>query len=252
MYKFNLVIEGKSFKDLMSNVETALKDIKSSSQMLFKQDAETKEVTVETKGDAEVESPPLRHIEDARPSSEEEEVKEEPTTPESNEDLDADGLPWDRRIHSSSKTKTTKGVWKRKRGVKQADVEKIEEELLNAQKPAPAAPEAPSVPKNVTVPEVPKAPGPEVEAPAKKIDKVVPPPQPEIAPEADGYTLEAFKLNAIKIIIDLNKSKKIDPEYIGSLCAYFNVPRIYDAIADDAMAEVIYEEFIKHGLIKGA
>lgn len=35
------------------------------------------------------------------------------TTPE----LDSNGIPWDARIHASTKTKTVKGEWKRRKGV---------------------------------------------------------------------------------------------------------------------------------------
>jgi len=44
-------------------------------------------------------------------------------------EFDADGLPWDERIHASTKTTTQDGRWKKKRGVDQSLVEEVEAEL---------------------------------------------------------------------------------------------------------------------------
>lgn len=49
-----------------------------------------------------------------------------------NIELDADGLPWDERIHAGSKTKTAKGVWKKRRGVQPVTITEVEAELRNA------------------------------------------------------------------------------------------------------------------------
>ena len=46
-----------------------------------------------------------------------------------NADLDAAGLPWDDRIHSSNKKKNDKGLWWAKRGVTPALKGKVEKEL---------------------------------------------------------------------------------------------------------------------------
>lgn len=43
--------------------------------------------------------------------------------------VDADGLPWDARIHSSNKKKTAKGVWVARRNVDDATYEKVVAEL---------------------------------------------------------------------------------------------------------------------------
>ena len=52
-------------------------------------------------------------------------------------ELDVNGLPWDGRIHASTKTKTVNGAWKNKRGVDKEILSKVEWELKNAM----AAPE---------------------------------------------------------------------------------------------------------------
>jgi len=46
--------------------------------------------------------------------------------------VDASGLPWDTRIHASTKTMTQAGEWKKRKGVERADVDRIEAELRQA------------------------------------------------------------------------------------------------------------------------
>ena len=48
----------------------------------------------------------------------------EPAEPE----VDADGVEWDGELHASTKTKTADGRWKKKRNVKKAEPEAVEEE----------------------------------------------------------------------------------------------------------------------------
>ena len=42
---------------------------------------------------------------------------------------DKDGLPWDERIHASSKTLNADGTWRKKRGVSDAEVTQVEAQL---------------------------------------------------------------------------------------------------------------------------
>jgi hypothetical protein len=63
--------------------------------------------------------------------------------------LDKRGLPWDARIHSSSKAILSNGNWRNMRGVDAALVAQVEAELYATMKAAPAAivmPAAPVVP----------------------------------------------------------------------------------------------------------
>ena len=84
-------------------------------------------------GTPEDDTPPPP-VEDGTPPPPEEGVEDPVTdTPPADVELDADDLPWDERIHSSgkSKMKTGKrtGTWTRRRGVKPAEVDKVEAEL---------------------------------------------------------------------------------------------------------------------------
>lgn len=44
-------------------------------------------------------------------------------------EVDANGLPWDARIHSSSKTKTAKNIWVKRRNIQQSEITAVEAEL---------------------------------------------------------------------------------------------------------------------------
>lgn len=62
-----------------------------------------------------------------------------------NAELDAEGMPWDERIHASTKTKTAVGLWTKKKGVDDMTKAAVTKELRELY-PAPqaAAPVAPA------------------------------------------------------------------------------------------------------------
>lgn len=75
--------------------------------------------------------------------------------------VDSVGLPWDERIHASTKTTVADGTWRKKKGVAPELIAAVEAELLG--KPAaatsgPMAPSAPTAPASVPVPPVVSAP----------------------------------------------------------------------------------------------
>lgn len=85
--------------------------------------------------------------------------------------LDKHGLPWDARIHSSSKATNADGSWRKRKGLNDdAMVARVEVELRAAQS-APAAPIAPPVPQPPTLTVVPSVP-------------FAPPPVPSVPPPA--------------------------------------------------------------------
>lgn len=56
--------------------------------------------------------------------------------------LDVDGIPWDERIHSTNKTKTDDGRWRRKRGIDNDEYKRVVAELKLAQAgPVPTGPD---------------------------------------------------------------------------------------------------------------
>jgi hypothetical protein len=75
--------------------------------------------------------------------------------------LDKSGLPWDDRIHASTKALTADGMWRKKRGVTDALVAEVEGQLrLIHPMSVPPPPPPPPVPG---VPVVPPPPGPNEE-----------------------------------------------------------------------------------------
>lgn len=66
-------------------------------------------------------------------------VPAEPATATASSDLDAEGLPWDARIHSSNHKRSANGVWMKRRGVNQLVEHQVRAELRQTY-PAPASP----------------------------------------------------------------------------------------------------------------
>lgn len=74
---------------------------------------------------------------------------------------DKGGLPWDERIHSSSKALTADGLWRRKRGVDDAKVAQVEGQLKQLMSiPAPASETVITIPASQYVPPAPGVPAP--------------------------------------------------------------------------------------------
>lgn len=80
-------------------------------------------------------------------------------------ELDSEGMPWDERIHASTKTKTAAKVWTKRKGVDEAVREAVTAEL-RAMYPAPVA-VAPVAP---VAPQAPAAPVAPVTGYAKLVD----------------------------------------------------------------------------------
>jgi hypothetical protein len=81
-----------------------------------------------------------------------------PVAPLTYPSRDKDGLPWDDRIHASSKALNADGTWRKKRGVSDAEVTQVEAQLRGVIA-IPAVPPPPPLP----VEPAPAAPAPVVE-----------------------------------------------------------------------------------------
>lgn len=171
-----------------------------------------------------------------------EEVKEveapvETAAPVVESDTDVEGITWDSRIHSSAKNKTTKGVWKLRRGVDKDLVEQVKAE----QKGEVVAQPAPVVEETKV-----EAPVQEVAQPAPVIEetKVEAPALPAMS---TGHTLESFKQNFPMVIGGLITEGKVTQDYINQLKGYFGVAEIW-MINDDQKAEV-FNGFVQANII---
>jgi hypothetical protein len=74
-------------------------------------------------------------------------------------ELDSRGLPWDGRIHSSTKSKLANGQWKNARGKSPEQIARVEDELRTATSAPPLAPVPAAPPVVPTVPTPPPAVG---------------------------------------------------------------------------------------------
>jgi len=104
------------------------------------------------------------------------------------DELDADGMPWDSRIHTEAHTKVKAGTWKVKRGTDPALVAQVKAELLPAAPaadPAPPAAAAPpvSAPETAAALQVPPWPAPETAA-APPEQPAPPAPSTDAPPQA--------------------------------------------------------------------
>lgn len=108
-------------------------------------------------------------------------------SPEPVSDVDARGMPWDARIHASTKTQKKDGTWKAKKGVDQALVAQVEAEHMGgsvANPEQPALQASGMVAPGVTPEMVNNTPPAPVNAPVEN-----PAPAPAtgmFAPQADG------------------------------------------------------------------
>lgn len=112
-------------------------------------------------------------------------------------DLDAKGLPWDTRIHGSTKTKNADGTWRQKRGLNDEALKlRIEGELRAAMAArGPAVPPAPvahtaNMVAPLLPPAVPNAPTAPI-APAASVASGVVPAAPAPAPSAPAAPVTA-------------------------------------------------------------
>lgn len=111
-------------------------------------------------------------------------------------ELDSEGLPWDKRIHSSAKTKIASGTWKLARGVEPNVVDAVKAELRGLM-------DAPALVGEI----VPKIPTPPI------VTEIITPPPP-----ASHYLMSPIRHSFVDFIEDITKllvSKKLaQPEII--------------------------------------
>lgn len=106
--------------------------------------------------------------------------------------LDSDGVPWDERIHASTKTKTAKGKWTKQRGCAD-DLYKSVTAELKARQPAAQAPQQtgpfPPVPPGIVFPGAPQQQAP-IWQPGVAMPFAPPAGFPGAAASPPSYTVE--------------------------------------------------------------
>ena len=142
--------------------------------------------------------------------------------PSTGVELDSAGLPWDSRIHSSSRAKQAKnGQWKVARNMDPARVVAVTAELRAAMSagvpaavaPAPVAPPPPIAPIAPPPPVAPIAPPPPIApiAPPPPIAPIAPP--PPVATDASGSVVKTFADLMKKIT-----THGIKPDAVAAAC----------------------------------
>lgn len=145
-------------------------------------------------------------------------------------ELDAQRLPWDERIHSSSREKVKDGTWKMKRGVADDLVASVR---LQNRALFPLAPA-------VTVPPAPGQPHAPVAPPPPPAAVVVPPaPPPPPAPSAAPGTVTWIQL--MGRLTDLQKAGKLDAEAMNKLAAAYGVDKFQKLALHEQHWASIYE-----------
>lgn len=155
--------------------------------------------------------------------------------------VDSNGLPWDERIHSSSKALTEKGAWRKRKGVNDLTVTAVEAEL-RARAPNVAAALAPHIPPVTTgvplpPPVIPGAPGvPAVPMPMPPVPPLASPGPEAIMPHAPPVPVPAASQPGKpdpETVTDFNKFMQLiapglqtgayTAEYFGELCGKISV-----------------------------
>jgi hypothetical protein len=152
-----------------------------------------------------------------------------PSTPASGVELDTDALPWDARIHSSSKARNADGRWKKKRNIDETLIAQVEHELhalMALPSPVAAAPVRP--PLGGTWPTAPapleSAARPAPVWPFPNPGETPAPPPPPPAPDAttEPMTFPSF----LKSVSGLVQAKRITMPRVNDILTAAAVPNL--------------------------
>lgn len=167
-----------------------------------------------------------------------------PLSPPAGVELDSDGLPWDARIHASTKTKVqSNGTWKKIRKVEPELVKQVEAELRQVM--AAPVPETPGMAAPVTVDgpvttdpaaafaaqqpaaDVPPPPGADV--PPPPADNVPPPPasDPPAADPAPAADLTEFA-RIMKVVAAKQTAGTATPEIVNQIVKQLGLTGVRD------------------------
>lgn len=140
-----------------------------------------------------------------------------PPAPAVGTPVDIQGMPWDGRIHSSSKEKIADGSWRKRRNTPPETVAQVEAEL-RATMAAPVPPAAASVPP---APPAPAAPG----APVVAMDEIA-----------------AFQ-SLMQRVVSAQTSGKLLPEQVSGVLAKFQIPVFTGLLARPDLVPGVSAEF---------
>ena len=154
--------------------------------------------------------------------------------------VDAEGMPWDERIHASTKRRTQGGVWQRRKGVDDAVFAAVRGELRGAPVVAPVAPVVPTVPVVIPVVTVPIAPAVSAAPAAPVVAPVVTPPTAPDAPASDITWASLMQL-----MVEKQRTGKCTPRQMADIVGKRGVapfpmlatrPDLWSAVQADFLA----------------
>jgi len=152
-------------------------------------------------------------------------------------DLDADGLPWDERIHSSGKSRTAKGVWTKRKGVDNATYASVSVELRNrvagTAGATPVVPAAPAAP----VPEVPAAPTLPVPAAPAAVPSVPAAPAAPTPANVPGVPIDILAINQAV------QAGRIAIEELNGVLQAFGASSISDLFTNETARSMVAAHF---------
>lgn len=135
-------------------------------------------------------------------------------------ELDAKGLPWDGRIHASTKTKTKKGEWTYMRKVDPAVVTHVEAELRKAL----------NAPAGGVVPPPPVSPAGDAQAnidPAAAFGGALPTPDTVTPPPPAANGMAEFA-RVMKVVSAKQAAGAVTTEFVAQLCAQLGLTTVRD------------------------
>lgn len=259
----NVSVSGKTLKECHDQILALAEEI--SGQATTRTATQSKEIS---KGnvDAAATNDPARVLSMVQPPAPQFPVNMavETAAPSNGGNVDADGMPWDARIHSGSREKTSKGKWKSRRGVDDAVVATVEAELKAqgfGKKVAPfgsmtteqyqaqvqAAPTIPVAPTTNVVNSLPPE-GSVLNQMAAPMTFT--PPAPKVV--GTTHDLKSFKENLVVIMNNLASEGKITNEHIASWKQGFGGKEIQDWHKDEQSVANFFEGMISWGLIQRA
>jgi hypothetical protein len=170
---------------------------------------------------------------------------------------DAEGLPWDARIHSSSKKKTDKGLWAARRGgPKGAELAVIKDELRGvtqvpmplpvALTPVPMPPPVIEQPVAAPLP-MPAVMPPPVPMPVAPEPVAAPLPMPTPEPVAAPAAAEEWDFAKLMAQIGPKMGTVIDPQYLAQVCQHYGIGAITDTATKPELIGQIVAQFQADG-----
>ena len=186
--------------------------------------------------------------------------------PQGTVELDTDGIPWDKRIHSAGKSLNATGTWRVRRRLDKDVMDKVWAELRAIYPdPRTGATVEQAVAESQAI--IPAAPTPTVavaqpaplQTVAQPVVESVTTPAPAGTTEygnvpvptgtKPAHSLATFTANLPLVLTSLINEGKITKEYTAELCTHFGVDAIWEIASDADKCTNLFDFLVTNGLI---